>query len=108
MWAAACHSICGRYKGQFQLLFPTAFETLCEEDQRELTSLIENPNMSEFDVNRVKDLFQEADAAKICKRLADMYYTQAAVALEEIRRYSYVEEWEFFSDVLDFVVERTF
>ena len=95
-------------EGKKTCLLITAYETLCKEDQRELTGLIENPNMTESDVNRVKDLFQEANAAKVCQRLADMYYTQATVALEEIRRYSYVEEWEFFSDVLDFVVERTF
>ena len=64
--------------------------------------------MSEFDVNRVKDLFKEADAVNICQRLADMYHTQAALALDEIRRFSYEDEWEFFSDVLDFVIERTF
>ena len=95
-------------EGKKTCLLITSLDVLEEQKKQQLAQLIESPNMSENDVNEVKDLFKEADAPKICQRLADMYFRQAQNALEELGQFIYKDEIEFFHDLLKFVIERTF
>jgi geranylgeranyl pyrophosphate synthase len=95
-------------EGKKSCLLITALNKLSEEDKKQLIQLIENPNISENDVNEVKILFQKADAANICRDLAKFYYNEAKKSLEQLKEVINDSEFEFFDNLLNFVIERKF
>jgi len=64
--------------------------------------------MSEADVNKVKGLFEKVHAAEKCRELAKYYFDEAKNALEQLREVINESEFEFFDNLLNFVVERKF
>ena len=62
----------------------------------------------ENDVERVKELFKEADAANTCRTIANFYFQQAKKALEELSQVINQPEAEVFENLLDFVMKRKF
>ena len=72
------------------------------------TLRIESPEMTDSDVQEVRDLFQAADAVNSSKQLALKYYEEAKDALNEMKDVMNASELEFFEDLLNFVYERKF
>lgn len=80
-----------------------------EGKQRDkLINLLEKQDISDDEVNEVRDLFKQVGAIDSCKSLAMKYYEQAKAALEELRSSIHESEMEFFENLLKFVLERNF
>ena len=95
-------------EGKKTCLLITALNDL-EDDKRDmLINLIENPNMTEEDVESVKILFKEADAVNMCRTLAQFYFQEAKDALDKLKQVINQEEAEVFKNLLDFVLKRKF
>jgi geranylgeranyl diphosphate synthase type I len=95
-------------EGKHTCLLIEALDKSNEEDKNRIIELIENPNMSEDDVKEVKELFLKADSIESCKRIANFYYKEAISALEKLKPSINESETEFYINLLDFVVNRTF
>ncbi len=95
-------------EGKKTSLLITALNNLNAEDKEQLILLIENPDMSEIDVKKVKDLFEKANAAESCKELAKSYFDEAKSALDQLKEVINDSEFEFFINLLNFVVDRKF
>ena len=78
------------------------------DKKNELIGIFENPNMSEMEVNRVKELYKEADVLSSCKKIADNYYNEAKESLNSIKSSLNKDEFEVFEDLLAFVYEREY
>ncbi|MFW9785402.1 MAG: polyprenyl synthetase family protein [Candidatus Heimdallarchaeota archaeon] len=95
-------------EGKKTCLLIEALNTLEEKDKSNLQKLIENPNMSDYDVQRVKDLFLKADVINSCKNLAKSYFQEAKLSLENLKDDINNLEAEIFEDLLNFVMTRKF
>ena len=73
-----------------------------------LVNLMSKSEMSEEEVEEVRDIFKEADAINSCKKLATKYYEEAKDALENLKPVVNESEIEFFENLLKFVLERKF
>ncbi len=95
-------------EGKKTCLLIEALSKLEKDKRKQLEQLIEKPEMTEDDVQQVKELFQEADAVNSCKALANNYYSEAKSALDELKLVINQSEAEFFLSLLKFVAERKF
>jgi len=95
-------------EGKKTCLLIEAYDKLSEEKKKILTDLIENPDMTDQDVQKVKTLFLEADVSNSCKNLAQYYYEEAKNSLSKLENVINQSEMEFFLDLLNFVVNRNF
>ena len=95
-------------EGKKTSLLISALNKLNAEDKDQLIQLIENPVMSEADVKKVKELFERANAAENCRDLAKSFFDEAKNALEQIKEIINESEFEFFNNLLDFVLTRKF
>jgi len=95
-------------EGKKTCLLIESLNKLEKNKKKQLEKLIEKPEMSDDDVQQVKELFQEADAIKFCKDLANNYYSEAKSALEDLKPVIKQSEAEFFESLLKFVAERKF
>jgi len=95
-------------EGKKTCLLIEAFNKLENQDLNRLNELIENPNMSEMDVQEVKDLFSKVDVKDSCESLAEKYFQEAKKALENLKSIINQDELEFFENLLKFVIERKF
>jgi len=73
-----------------------------------LVNLISKSEISDEEVEEVRDLFMEADVINSCKNLATKYYQEAEDALEKLKPAVNDSEIEFFENILKFVLEREF
>ncbi|MBY8990417.1 MAG: polyprenyl synthetase family protein [Candidatus Lokiarchaeota archaeon] len=85
-----------------------ALNGLNDSKKSQLLKLLENPNMNKDDVEKVKELFIEADAINSCKELANKYYQKASSSLDDLKSTINQSEAEFFENLLNFVIERKF
>ncbi len=95
-------------EGKKTCLLIDARNKLQEEDKELLNRLIENSEMSDQDVNKVRELFLKADVSKSCKGLAESYFNEAKIALDKLKSEIKPGEFEFFEDLLNFVYNRKF
>ena len=95
-------------EGKKTCLLIEALNKLEINDKSKLEKLIEKPNMTNDDVQEVKDLFLKADVVNSCKELANSYYNESKTSLEKLNNMINQSEYEFFENLLNFVRERKF
>ncbi|MFW9875491.1 MAG: polyprenyl synthetase family protein [Candidatus Thorarchaeota archaeon] len=86
----------------------TAISNLKNSNKKRLIELLENSNMTQNDVQEVKNLFIKADAVNSCKELANAYFEKAKSSLDKLKPFINQSESEFFESLLNFVIERQF
>ncbi len=95
-------------EGKQTCLLIAALNNLDKEGRVKLEILIENPNMTNENVEEVKDLFRDVNVIDSCKKLANSYYQEAKSSLEHLNTEIKDSEAEFFQNLLDFVMNRKF
>ncbi|MFW9901534.1 MAG: polyprenyl synthetase family protein [Candidatus Thorarchaeota archaeon] len=95
-------------EGKKTCLLIEALDKLEEKDKVRLEGIIENPNISKEDVQEVRDLYLKAEVLNSCKELAKSYYNEAKLSLDKLSNNINQSEFEFFENLLDFVLEREF
>jgi len=95
-------------EGKRTCLLIESINRLETEKKDQLLNIISKSDISGEEVQKVKDLFMEADAINICKTLATKYYEEASEALEKLKAVINESEIEFFENLLKFVLERKF
>ena len=95
-------------EGKKTCLLIEANNTLDTSKRDKLNNLIENPNISETDVNEVKKLFLDAGVVESSRAIAESYYQEAKLSLEKLKSHMNPSETEFFENLLNFVMERKF
>ena len=95
-------------EGKKTCLLIEANNKLDDNKRRLLEKLITKPEMSDDDVQKVKELFQEAEVIGSSRELANSYYLEAKSALDDLSSIINQPEAEFFESLLNFVAERKF
>ncbi|MBN1214736.1 MAG: polyprenyl synthetase family protein [Candidatus Lokiarchaeota archaeon] len=95
-------------EGKKTCLLIEALNKLDENKKKELIEIFENPNMNDDNVNRVRELYKEADVLTSCKTIANNFYKEAMESLEDLKSSINKEEFEVFEDLLNFVYEREY
>jgi len=95
-------------EGKKTCLLIDALDHLEKMDKVKLEKLIEMPEMTNDDVQSVKDLFLKADVVNSCKNLANLYFQEARLSLNRLKNEIDQSEMEFYEDLLNFVIERKF
>ena len=95
-------------EGKKTCLLIEALNKLKDDKKKILEEIIEKPEIEDKDVQKVKKLFLEADIVKSCKNLATSYFNEAKNALNKLTSIINKSELEFFEDLLNFVLNRTF
>ena len=95
-------------EGKKTCLLIEALNKLEKKDKVRLEGIIENPNISKNDVEEVRDLYLKANVLNSCKDLAKSYYNEAKLSLDQLKNNINQSEFEFFENLLDFVLERKF
>ncbi|UCD00837.1 MAG: polyprenyl synthetase family protein [Promethearchaeota archaeon] len=95
-------------EGKKTCLLIDALNKLDKKKRKKLEQLIEKPSMSNQEVQNVKGLFIEADVIDSCKDLTNSYFLEAKVSLNELKHVINQSEFEFFENLLNFVIERKF
>ncbi len=95
-------------EGKKTCLLIDALNKLEDREKIKLEELIEKPDMTNKDVQSVKDLFLKADVIKSCKALANSYFQEARLSLNRLKSETKQSEMEFYEDLLNFVRERKF
>ncbi len=95
-------------EGKHTCLLIEAMNKLEAKKKDRLVNLISKSEISNEEVEEVRDLFSEADVINFCKNLATKYYQEAEDALEKLKPVVNDSEIEFFENILKFVLEREF
>ncbi|MFX0025570.1 MAG: polyprenyl synthetase family protein, partial [Candidatus Hermodarchaeota archaeon] len=95
-------------EGKKTCLLIEAYEKLNDKKKEQLNKLIQNQNMTKNDVQKVKDLFLEANAVDSCKELSRNYFDKAKNALDDLKKVIETSEAEFFESLLNFVLNRNY
>ncbi len=95
-------------EGKRTCLLIEAINNLGVKKKEYLVNLMSKSEMSEEEVEEVRDIFKEADAINSCKMLASKYYEEAKDALENLKPVVNESEIELFGNLLKFVLEREF
>jgi len=95
-------------EGKRTCLLIFALENLDNSKRKNLLELIENPEMTNEDVEDVKELFNDANVIDSSKNLANSYYQEAKESLEYLQTEINESEAEFFNTLLDFVSKRKY
>lgn len=95
-------------EGKKTCLLIGALNKLEKKERNKLEELIEKPNMTNEDVQNVKELFLEADVINSCKTLTDSYFQEAQLSLNKLKHVINQSEFEFFENLLNFVIDRKF
>ena len=95
-------------EGKKTCLIIDALNKLEDTKRDKLESLIEKREMSDTDVIKVRELLIEADATSSCRDLANAYFQEAQRVLEVLEPVINKSEMEFYHNLLDFVVNRSF
>jgi geranylgeranyl diphosphate synthase type I len=95
-------------EGKKTCLLIEAFNKLNADKKKILEEIIEKPEIEDEDVQEVKNLFLEAQVVDSCKNLANSYFNEAKSALNKLSSIINKSESEFFEDLLNFVLNRTF
>jgi len=95
-------------EGKKTCLLIEALNKLEDDKKKILEEIVEKPEIEDEDVQEVKKLFLEADIVNSCKNLAISYFNEAKSALDKLTTIINKSESEFFKDLLNFVLNRTF
>ncbi len=95
-------------EGKKTCLLIEAYEKLDDSKKKHLNDLIHNQNMAKNDVQKVKDLFLEAEVVDSCKELSRNYFDKAKNALDGLKKVIDPSETEFFESLLKFVMNRNY
>ncbi|MFX1494324.1 MAG: polyprenyl synthetase family protein, partial [Promethearchaeota archaeon] len=95
-------------EGKKTCLLIKAYEKLNNKKKEQLNKLIQNQNMTKNDVQKVKDLFLEAEVVDSCKQLSRSYFDKAKNALDDLKKVIEPSEAEFFESLLNFVLNRKY
>jgi geranylgeranyl diphosphate synthase type I len=95
-------------EGKHTCLLIEAMNKLEAKKKDNLVNLILKSELSDEEVEEVRDLFMEADVINSCKNLATKYYQEAEDALEKLKPVVNDSEIDFFENILKFVLEREF
>ena len=64
--------------------------------------------MTNNDVQNVKELFIKANVDNSCRELANSYFQEARLSLDKLKHVINHSEFEFYENLLNFVIERKF
>ena len=95
-------------EGKYTCLLIEAMNSLDVKKRDYLVNLISKSRINDGDVEKVRELFIEADVINTCKKLATKYYQEAEDSLEKLTPVINDSEKEFFENLLKFVLEREF
>lgn len=95
-------------EGKKTCLLIEALNKLDSNKKSQLENIVNKDDMSTEDVEIVRSLFLEADVINSSKKLAENYYQKAKSALNSLSDYINPQEFEFFDDLLNFVMNRTY
>ena len=95
-------------EGKHTCLLIEALNKSNDNDKNRILELIEKSEMDENDVKEVKELFYNTDSINACKERANLYYQEALAALNKLKPIINESESEFYINLLDFVLNRTF
>lgn len=95
-------------EGKKTCLLIDALNNLEDKEKEKLEEIIEKPEMTNDDVQSVKDLFLKADVIQSCKKLANSYFQEARSSLDKLKNDVLPSEMEFYEDLLNFVRTRKF
>jgi geranylgeranyl pyrophosphate synthase len=95
-------------EGKKTCLLIDALNKLEDKDVLKLEKLIENPDMTNDDVQNVKDLFIKANVEKSCREFANSYFQEAKLSLDKLESTINHSEFDFFENLLNFVITRQF
>ncbi|MFW9999590.1 MAG: polyprenyl synthetase family protein [Candidatus Hodarchaeota archaeon] len=95
-------------EGKKTCLLIEALNKLDQKDKHRLEKLIESPNIAQDNVQEIKDFFLKVDVVGSCKDLAKLYFDEAKLYLDKLSNVINQSEVEFFTNLLDFVIERKF
>lgn len=95
-------------EGKKTCLLIGAYNQLNADDRDHLNQLIQNQNITDKEVQEIKNLFLKVDVVNSSKLLADNYYKEAKISLDKLKPIINSSELEFFEDLLNFVTYRNF
>ncbi len=95
-------------EGKKTCLLIEAYNKLENKKKSRLNELIEKQDMTNNNVQEVKELFVEADVVNSCKILANSFLQEAKSSLNKLKPVINQSDLEFFNSLLNFVVERRF
>ncbi|MHA1472515.1 MAG: polyprenyl synthetase family protein, partial [Promethearchaeota archaeon] len=95
-------------EGKRTCLLIETMNNLDAKKNEHLVNLVSKSEITDQEVEEVRDLFKEADAIDSCKNLASKYYKEAENALEKLKPIVNESEIDFFENMLKFVLERKF
>jgi len=95
-------------EGKKTCLLIDALNKLEDKDVLKLEKLIENPDMTNDDVQNVKDLFIKANVENSCREFANSYFQEAKLSLDKLESTINHSEFDFFENLLNFVITRQF
>jgi geranylgeranyl diphosphate synthase type I len=95
-------------EGKKTCLLIDALNKLDNKEKDRLEKLIEKPELTNAEVQNVKDLFTKASVIQSCKVLANSYFQEARISLNNLKSEIKPSEMEFYEDLLKFVIERKF
>ncbi len=95
-------------EGKKTCLLIEAYEKLSDKKKEQLNKLMQNQNMTKNDVQKVKNLFLEAEVVDSCKELSSDYFDKAKNALDDLKKVIEPSEAEFFESLLNFVLNRNY
>ena len=95
-------------EGKKTCLLISALNILGKKKKVHLNHLMEQQEMSDEDVQEVKNLFLEADVINSSKELANSYFDKAKISIENLKPIINKSETEFYENLLNFVLNRSF
>ncbi|MFW9987411.1 MAG: polyprenyl synthetase family protein [Candidatus Odinarchaeota archaeon] len=95
-------------EGKKTCLLIEALSKLEKKKKNRLVELIETPDMTNDNVQEIKNLFIKADVVNSSKKLANSYFKEAKLSLDNLSKEVNESELEFFENLLNFVFERKF
>jgi len=95
-------------EGKKTCLLIAAYNQLKNEKKARLLEIIEKTELTNIEIQEVKDLFIEANAKEICMKLAEKYHQEAILALNNLKPIMNKSEHEFLENLMDFVLHRNF
>jgi geranylgeranyl diphosphate synthase type I len=95
-------------EGKKTCLLIEAYNKLSHDDAHYLHQLIEKQEITDSEVNQIKELYLKADVINSCNKLAKKFYQEANESLHQLKSGINEPEYEFFEDLLNFVINRKF
>ncbi|MFX1312003.1 MAG: polyprenyl synthetase family protein [Promethearchaeota archaeon] len=95
-------------EGKKTCLSISALNKLEKNKKDHLIHLMEQQEMSEENVQEIKDLFLEAEVIDSSKELANFYFERAKASVEDLKPIINKSETEFYENLLNFVLNRSF